>query len=136
MIPVKFKKLLTWIIEEYKNENGKVICQICKKVMPFKTRKGEYYFEAVESFDDFDREIEEIHLALCPVCAAKYKEFVKPKDKNERSELERYEMQNFKFAIMDSDSDTIPIGLDKSETVYFTMKHITAIRTLLQEQND
>lgn len=126
----------TWLNEEYKNEEGKVICQICKKVMPFKTRKGEYYFEAVESFDDFDREIEEIHLALCPVCAAKYKEFVKLKDKNERSELERNEMNNFKFAIMDSDSDTIPIRLDESETVYFTKKHITAIRTLLQEQND
>jgi hypothetical protein len=135
-VSIKNVNAKTWLNEEYKNENGKVICQICKKVMPFKTRKGEYYFEAVESFDDFDREIEEIHLALCPVCAAKYKEFVKPKDKNERSELERNEMQNFKFAIKDSDFDTIPIGLDKSETVYFTMKHITAIRTLLQEQND
>lgn len=123
----------TWLKEEYTNEDGKIVCQICKKVMPFRTRNGEYYFEAVESFDNFESEIEEIHLALCPVCAAKYKEFVKPKGRNERNELERNEMQNFKSSIMESDSNTVSIELDKSETVYFTKKHITAIRTLLQE---
>jgi len=102
--------------------------------MPFKTRKGEYYFEGVESFDDFDREIEELHLALCPVCAAKYKEFIKPKDKNERSELERDEMQKFKSVLLESNSQMIPIDLDKSETVYFTKKHLIAIKTLIEEQ--
>ncbi|MBW2664221.1 MAG: hypothetical protein JRD93_20155 [Deltaproteobacteria bacterium] len=110
----------TWLKEEYKNEDEKIICQICKDIMPFKTRKGEYYFEDVESFDDFDREIKELHLALCPVCAAKYKEFIKPKDKNEKSELKRDEMQKFKSALLESNSQMIPIEFDKSETVYFT----------------
>ena len=124
----------TWLKEEYKNKDKKIICQICKEIMPFKTRKGEYYFEDVESFDDFDREIEELHLALCPVCAAKYKEFIKPKDKNERSELKRDKMQKFKSALLESDSRMIPIELDKSETVYFTEKHLLAIKTLIEEQ--
>jgi len=124
----------TWLKEEYKNEDKKIICQICKDIMPFKTRKGEYYFEDVESFDDFDREIEELHLALCPVCAAKYKEFIKPKNKNERGELTRDKMQKFKSAIIGSNCQMIPIELDKSETVYFTEKHLLAIKTLIEEQ--
>lgn len=124
----------TWLKEEYKNEDKKIICQICKDIMPFKTRKGEYYFEDVESFDDFDREIEELHLALCPVCAAKYKEFIKPKNKNESGELKRDKMQKFKSAIIGSNCQMIPIELDKSETVYFTEKHLLAIKTLIEEQ--
>lgn len=125
----------TWLKEQYKDRDG-LICQICKKVMPFKTRNGEYYFEAVESFDDLYFEMEEIYLALCPVCAAKYKEYVKPKNKN-GGELERANMEKFKLDIMKSKFDNsdfyrIPIMLDKSETVSFTKKHIIAIKTILE----
>ena len=123
-----------WLREEYKNEDEKIICQICKNEMPFKTRKGECYFEDVESFDDFDREIEQLHLALCPVCAAKYKEFIKPKNKNGGNELKRDKMQKFKSAILENKSQIIPIQLDENKTVYFTKKHLLAIKTLIEEQ--
>ena len=102
--------------------------------MPFKKRDGYYYFEDVESFDDFDIEIEQLHLALCPVCAAKYKEFIKPKNKNEGSELERNKMQKFKSAILESKSQTIPIQLDEDKKVFFTERHLIAIKTLIEEQ--
>lgn len=39
--------------------------------MPFKKRNGEYYFEAVEIFNDISIEHAALHLALCSVCAAK-----------------------------------------------------------------
>ena len=45
--------------------------------MPFKKRDGQYYFEAVEALNTLSQELLPLHLALCPVCAAKYKEFVK-----------------------------------------------------------
>jgi len=47
--------------------------------MPFKKRNGEYYFEAVEllSKDDFPKEHHSQFIALCPLCSAKYKEFIK-----------------------------------------------------------
>ena len=53
--------------------------QICEEEMPFKKRDGKYYFEAVEAFTlyYFRKEHHAQFLALCPLCAAKYKEFIK-----------------------------------------------------------
>ena len=68
-----------WLKEQYTNDAGQMVCQICKEELPFKKRNGEYYFEAVEAFskDYFTREHEAQFLALCPLCAAMYNEFVK-----------------------------------------------------------
>lgn len=75
-----------WLKNKYTDGNGHMFCQICKNEMPFKKRDGEYYFEAVETLPKgyFDQEHEAQYLALCPLCSAKYKEFIK-KD-NEASE--------------------------------------------------
>ena len=54
-----------------------MVCQICKEAMPFRKRDGQYYFESVESPNMLAHEHHALFLALCPVCAAKYKEFVK-----------------------------------------------------------
>ena len=64
------------------------MCQICEEEMPFKKRDGEYYFEAVEAFTNeyFPKEHQGQYLALCPECAARYKEFVK-RDEQEMDEL-------------------------------------------------
>ena len=112
----------------YTNREEQMICQICKNEMPFKKRDGQYYFEAVESFDDFDRELEELYLALCPVCAAKYKEFIKRSKSGE--------MQKFKSCISENDSLTIPIHLDEDGiSVHFIKKHIDRLKTIIQEDN-
>lgn len=65
--------------ERYVNDDQQLICRICKEVMPFKKRDGEYYFEAIEALngDHLSKEHEAQFLALCPVCAAMYEEFVK-----------------------------------------------------------
>jgi hypothetical protein len=41
--------------------------------MPFKLPGGEFYFEAIELFGDLEHEYRENYLALCPVCAAKFR---------------------------------------------------------------
>jgi hypothetical protein len=41
--------------------------------MPFRLASGEYYFEAVELFEDLVHEYRENYLALCPVCAAMFR---------------------------------------------------------------
>ena len=68
-----------WLKAMYTNDDDKMICQICEAEMPFKKHDGSYYFEAVEALtnEHFAREHEAQFLALCPECAAKYKEFVK-----------------------------------------------------------
>jgi hypothetical protein len=63
----------TYLRELYTNEKDQMICQACHDEMPFKLDDGKYYFEAVECVTDEDRELRENHLALCPICAAKYR---------------------------------------------------------------
>jgi hypothetical protein len=48
-------------------------CQACGLFMPFQLLSGEDYFEAVYFIKSLSREIKHNGLALCPVCAAKYK---------------------------------------------------------------
>jgi hypothetical protein len=59
----------------YTNDDHQLICQICHEEMPFRKKDGKHYFEKVEAFD-LPKEHNANHLALCPVCAAKYDEFV------------------------------------------------------------
>jgi len=49
-----------------------MVCQCCRSAMPFKLADGSYYFEAVQFDYGCDRELTQNHMALCPVCAAKY----------------------------------------------------------------
>ena len=67
----------TWLREAYTNLSIQMVCQVCEQEMPFRKRDGQYYFEAVEALNTLSRENRALFLALCPVCAAKYKEFVK-----------------------------------------------------------
>ena len=115
----------SWLRNQYINESDQVICQICKEEMPFKGRDGEYYFEAVEALsrDYFDGENESQYLALCPLCAAMYKEFVK-RDENA--------MEDFSIAIKNSDNFEIPIKLGKWETsIQFVESHWLYIKKIL-----
>lgn len=117
----------TWLRNQYTNEFEEVICQICKEEMPFKGRDSEYYFEAVEAFsrDYFDREHEAQYLALCPLCAAMYKEFIK---------REENAMKGLSAAIKDSANLEIPLKLGELETsLRFVESHLSDIKTILQE---
>jgi hypothetical protein len=115
-----------WLKNEYTNESGQMVCQICEEEMPFKKRDGEYYFEAVEALsnDYFSIECEEQFLALCPLCAAMYKEFVK------RDELT---MEDLSVTIRNSDNLEIPLKLGEWKTsIRFVESHWLDIKTILQ----
>jgi DNA-binding transcriptional MerR regulator len=111
----------------YINEDGEMLCQICQYEMPFKKRNGEYFFEAVEAFnkDYFSKEHEAQYLALCPVCAAKYKEFVKRDEEN---------MEEFWERLYHSESKTIPLQLGEEETeVRFVGVHFQDMKVILAQ---
>ncbi len=116
-----------WLRKKYTNDYGQMMCQICKKVMPFNKRDGEYYFEAVEAFsgDHFEKEHEAQFLALCPLCAAMYKEFVK-QDKNA--------MKVFKNALMNSENPEVSLQLGVlSTSIRFVEKHWHDFKFILQK---
>jgi len=91
-----------------------------------KKRDGEYYFETVEALsrDHFAKEHEAQFLALCPLCAARYKEFVKKDEKN---------MESFKNALMNSEDAEVSLQLGELNTsVRFVESHLQDIRTIIE----
>jgi hypothetical protein len=117
----------SWLKNQYTNKDGKIVCQICKQEMPFKKRDGEYYFEAVEALskDHFLKEHEAQFLALCPLCAAMYKELVK-KDQSAMTDLRK--------ALLNVDSYEAPLRLgDLETTIQFVETHLIDIKTVLEE---
>ena len=118
----------TWLKEQYTNELGQIFCQICKEEMPFKKRDDEYYFEAVEALsrDYFPKEHEAQFLAMCPLCAAMYNEFVKH---------DEGVMESFKNALMNSEKLEVSLQLgDLNTSVRFVESHFLDIRTVIEAQ--
>ena len=101
-------------------------CQMCRQEMPFKKRNSDDdYFEAIEALgkDYFPKEHEAQYLALCPECAAKYKEYVK-KDRVARK---------FLYNLL-KDSDGPEVRLELSDFViriWFNEKHWHDLKTVL-----
>jgi hypothetical protein len=95
--------------------------------MPFKKRDGNYFFEAVEVFskDHFPKEYEAQFLALCPLCAAKYKELIK---------LDANALENLKSSLTNTSDLEIPLTLgDETANIRFVETHISDLRTILRE---
>lgn len=116
-----------WLREQYTNDDDQMVCQICKKEMPFRKRDGEHYFEAVETFshDYLPMEHEAQFLALCPLCAAMYKELVK-KDEAAMADLRK--------ALLEMDSLEAPLRLgDLETTIQFVETHRYNVKTILEE---
>jgi hypothetical protein len=63
----------TYLKQNYTASDGGLVCQSCHGVMPFKLKDGSWYFEAVQFVLGRKRMHKANALAMCPVCAAKYK---------------------------------------------------------------
>ena len=115
-----------WLREMYTNREGTTVCQMCCKAMPFKLpRTGKYYFEAVLIADKFPVEDHCLYLALCPLCAAKYKVLVK-RD-------EDY-LKEFIWAIEMAEGEVVSVRMDGSScAVRFVESHLLDVRTALSE---
>ena len=115
-----------WLREMYTNQEGTTVCQMCRKAMPFKLpRTGEYYFEAVQISDNFPIEDHCLHLALCPLCAAKYKVLVK--------QNEDY-LKEFIWAIEVAEKQVVSVGVNGSSgSVRFVESHLLDVKTALSE---
>lgn len=114
-----------YLKDQYTDDSDQMICQICKEEMPFRKRDGEYYFEAVEALSSqyFGKEHEVQFLALCPVCAAKYQEFVKRDDEQEAK---------LYHALQNAKGLEVPVKLGECETsVRFVERHWLDLKTAL-----
>ena len=111
---------------QYTMDENRMHCQMCSKGMPFKKRNGdEDYFEAVEALGKgyFFKEHEAQYLALCPECAAEYKEYVK-RDPKAR--------ENFHDELKNSDSPEIQVESNgRNIRIWFEDKHWQDLKTVL-----
>jgi hypothetical protein len=116
---------ITWLRNQYKNEADLMICQICKEEMPFRKRDGTHYFEKKEvlSRKYLTKEHEAQYLALCPLCAAKYEEFVKTEDAV---------MGKLKEVIVSTENCEVPISLgDHITSIRFVETHYHDLKTII-----
>jgi len=114
-----------WLRNLYTNDSDQMLCQICKEEMPFRKRTGEHYFEAVEalSLEYFGKEQDAQFLALCPLCAAMYQEFVQ-RDEEQEAKLHH--------ALQNMEKPEVPVTLGEWETsVRFVERHWLDMKTVL-----
>ena len=115
------------LCEQYTNGTGQMVCQVCKNEMPFKKRDGKYYFVAVEALSRkyFRKEHVGQYLALCPLCAAMYHEFVT---------CDEVVMEQVYADLRDSKSLVVALSLGTTTTsIRFVETHRHDIRSILQD---
>jgi len=109
----------------YTNTDGVLICQLCNDPMPFKKDDGEYYMEAVEIKGSFSKEMEQLYLALCPNCSAKYKYFIK-----RHSEVQ----EQVTAEIRQTESTSLSLSLGESNaTLRFVETHLADLKAILEK---
>ena len=116
-----------WLRQHYTNDDHQMVCQRCKGEMPFKKPDGEYYFEAVEALSKeyFSKEHEAQFLALCPLCAAMYKVFVKDNGNDST-------MKELVAEIVNAEELEVPLILGDLETsIQFVDAHLHDMRQIL-----
>ena len=90
--------------------------------MPFKLDDGSYYFEAIECVRGTGKELLWNHLALCPVCAAKYRY------------ANSIQPEEIKRRVLAALTTEVPITLAREEKIiWFTKAHLLDLQTALHE---
>lgn len=111
---------------KYSNSDGELVCQCCRKEMPFKLRSGEHYFEAIQCIGDKDIRHYQNRLALCPTCAAMYQHARETDDAEIRRRIIAHTADDQAPAV------EIPIRLASREyTLRFVGTHWFDLKTVL-----
>ncbi len=116
----------SWLKGQYTNDDQELVCQMCTNEMPFKLKDGSYHFEAVQVSDDFPKDFHELRLALCPLCAAKYRYLVK---------TDQTIMDNFLNNVKETRENLeipIELGVNGSHSIHFVKPHLDDLRTILE----
>lgn len=117
-----------YLLSRYRDDQGDIRCQLCHQKMPFRGRDGKSYFSAVEFVNKIKHEHPSAHGAFCPVCEAKWKEFV-------RREPSRKQERQFLTDIARADSTTLSFSLSfdsQCMSLRFTEKHLIDFREVVR----
>jgi hypothetical protein len=108
-----------YLCQQYTNADGQMMCQICKKRLPFQLEDGSDYFERVEFLASLKRHQKQNYLALCPNHAAMF-QYVNGSNDTLRD------------LVMALTSNALPVVLAKEETtIYFTKTHVADLKAII-----
>jgi len=107
-----------YLREQYTND-GEMICQICRAVLPFRLEDGSYYFEKVEFLEGLKKRYYQNYLALCPNHSAMFQHANGSRDLNKMFE----EMKGQRLEILLAQADA---------TIYFTKTHVADLRQIVE----
>jgi hypothetical protein len=114
----------TYLRERYRNSDGDVTCQVCKRALPFKLEDGSDYFETVLFLPKLKKHHPQNYLALCPNHSAMFR-FV-----NGSKETLQAEFQCIS-------GNELPVLLAEREfTIYFSKTHIIDLKAVLEAESD
>lgn len=108
-----------YLMEQYTNRHGQMICQVCQAELPFRLASGQHYFEAVEVIENSQKRFRETFLALCPNHAAAFR----------YANAQRNSMEEL-IAMANDREIEIALGGEET-TIYFTEMHLADIRACL-----
>jgi hypothetical protein len=108
-----------YLRNEYTNDDGVMICQLCRDELPFRRTDGAYYFEKVSFLPDLDQRHHQNYLALCPNHGAMFQYANAHSDEL----LDR-------FRDLEGTALKIPLA-GSMRTVYFTEVHRDDLRAVL-----
>lgn len=114
------KEAEPYLLQQYKNSDDPMICQICKTQMPFKLDDGSDYFETVEFLPELKKRHYQNYLALCPNHSAMFQFTNGSRDK-------------LKDMFLEINSNELEVVLAQKETtIYFTKTHIADLKTVIK----
>ena len=108
-----------YLLQQYVTEDD-LICQVCKKLMPFKLDDGSAYFEKVEFLSSLKRRHLQNYLALCPNHAAMFRH---------ANSTKHFMMEMF----LDLRGNELEVVLaQENATIYFTKTHIADLKKVIE----
>ncbi|MGB8218729.1 MAG: hypothetical protein WCE94_15630 [Candidatus Methanoperedens sp.] len=120
------KETEPYLLQQY-TKDDQIICQVCKKPMPFKLDNGRDYFEKVEFLPELEKHYYQNYLALCPNHAAMFQHANGSRD-----------MLKDMFLKIESNELEVVLA-QKDTTIYFTKTHIADLKTVIkvdQQENE
>ena len=113
-----------YLSQQYTNPDGEMICQACRKRLPFKLDDGTSYFERVQLMRKLKKHHYQNYLALCPNHAAMFLYTNGSRDQ-------------LKGMIIQASANELEIILAQQPTqIYFTKTHLSDLRALIAAEDE
>jgi hypothetical protein len=111
-----------YLCQQYTNADGQMICQVCKKRLPFQLDDGSDYFERVELLQTLKRHHKQNYLALCPNHAAMF-------------QYANGSTKTLRTLVVNVVGNAITVVLAKEEmTIYFTKTHLADLKAIIRAE--